>query len=491
MRSSTEFLQQLNILLAKTESSTLPRYKQLYEALRQQILDGLLLPGMQLPSSRIIAKKLGIARNTALAAIEQLCAEGYTSPRSKSGIYILETSPVNWDTKHSIRTQIKPKLSARGKKIATESQPMHLLRGAFAPGIPDLKQFPFELWQRYVTRHARNPKLDWLANPAQGGHPELRQTLADYLRTARGIRCNATQILITQGTQHSLQLIADLLADPGESVWMEDPGYSGARSAFNAAGLNIIFQPVDEDGLAPLLKAWKQPPRLIYTTPSHQFPTGVVMSATRRRHLLAAASQHQTLVIEDDYDGEFRYEGTPLAAMHALSPNQVIYLGTFSKIFFPGIRIGYMVLPEQLVDAFRVTQVRHLREPSYITQKALADFIRDGHAGNHIRKMRREYQSRRDILQELLQKELGNKIRLAGLDTGLHLVAYLPNTCSDQEIAIKAYAQGVTVGALTRYYNNSAAAKSSALLLGFGDANLQDIKKAGKILCKIIKNYLD
>ncbi len=476
-------------MLAKSEPSTLPRYKKLYEALRQQILDGLLLPGMCFPSSRIIAQKLGLARNTVLAAIEQLCAEGYAIARPRSGIYILATAPVGWDNSNAISIPIKLNLSSRGKRIEKQSQ-MVPMRGAFAPGVPDLKQFPFELWQRYISRHARNPRLDWQANPHQGGNLELRQTLADYLRIARGIRCDAAQILITNGTQQSLQLIADLLADPDDHVWMENPGYAGARCAFDAAGLTIINQPIDDDGISPAADSWQQPPRLIYMTPSHQFPTGVVMSAARRRHLLALAAQHHAWVIEDDYDSEFRYEGAPIAALQALTPDQVIYLGTFSKIFFPSLRIGYMVLPEQLIDAFRTTQIRHLREPSYIVQKALADFMRDGHASTHIRKMRREYQTRRDTLVELLQRELGDHIYFGGLDTGLHLVAYLPSALDDQAIVTKSYQNGIITCALSRYYANTIDSKSSALILGFGDADQQDIIRAGKVLSQIINNSI-
>jgi len=481
--TTAELLAELSEALTTPEISELPRYKRLYEALRQQILDGLLLPGMCLPSSRIIAQQLGLARNTVLAAIEQLCAEGYAKSHAKSGVYILATSP---PTNKLITTPHQLNLSSRGQQLAEQANSVPM-RGAFAPGIPDLKQFPFELWQRYVARHARNPKLDWQANPQHGGDISLRQILADYLRLTRSISCDAEQIIITNGTQQSLQLVANLLANPGDPIWMEDPGYVGARSAFTAATLQIIPQPVDSDGIAPAENAWQRSPKLIYTTPSHQYPTGVVMSASRRRNLLALAAQHQTWIIEDDYDGEFRYAGTPLAALQALAPDQVIYLGTFSKIFFPALHIGYMVLPKHVVNAFRVMQARHQREPSYITQKALADFIYDGHASAHIRKMRREYRIRRDILATLLQNKLGKLVTLGGLETGLHLAANLPSTLNDQAIAEKAYQRGIMTSALSRYTINPAATNSSGLILGFGDADQQDILHAGEALCQLIK----
>jgi GntR family transcriptional regulator/MocR family aminotransferase len=485
MRVDKEFIHQLVIILEQAPPN-LPRYRALYEALRQQILEGFLLPGTCLPSSRVIAQELGYARNTVMKALEQLCAEGYALARPKSGTYILATAPSFGDCLQLTAPSNIVQLSSRGKRISDRALPISEKRGAFAVGVPDLKQFPFVLWQRYLTRHARNPKLSWQINASRGGSIELRQALVDYLRMSRGIICDKTQILITHGTQHSLNLIANLLADLGDKVWVEDPGYLGARCIFDAAGLTVIPKMIDDEGLSPEQNAWDEPPQLIYLTPSHQFPTGVVMSATRRRHLLALALQHQSVVIEDDYDSEFRYTGASLAALHALAPKQVIYLGTFSKTFFPALGIGYMVLPEHLVEAFQLTQARYQREPSYVMQTALADFIRDGHASHHICKMRREYQSRRDNLVLVLKQELAGLLRLDGLDTGMHLIAYLPSDLDDQQVAVEAYQQGIIVSALSQYYETST--KQSALLLGFGDVDQTQVFVSGKRLCRIIEN---
>ncbi len=486
MQTPIELIEQLNQSLTKSLRN-IPRYKALYEALRQQILNGMLLPAMQLPSSRTLSQQLNLSRNTVITAIDQLCAEGYAITRPKSGVMILPSPQKIWHIKKPPITRFKFNLSARGKKTAILAK-TQLMRGAFAPGIPDLKKFPFELWQRYVSRYTRNPKLHWLSNTNNGGEYELRQTLVNYLRINRGISCNADQILITHGTQHSLRLVSHLLTDHGDSVWIEDPGFPGARCAFEAAGLNIIDQPVDNEGLSPKKNAWQKPPRLIYITPSHQYPTGALMSAARRHQLLSSALKHRTCILEDDYDSEFRYEGAPIAALHALSPQQVIYLGTFSKTFFPALRIGYMVLPEHLIDAFRTTQARHDREPSYIIQKALADFIGDGHANAYIRKMRREYKERRNILSELLQSQLNGLTSLVGLDTGLHLVAYLPANLNDQEILSAADQLGIKMGAMTNYTHTPSFNKS-ALILGFGNADQQDISKAGKLLCQLIMQF--
>lgn len=481
-------IMQLTMQLAQSNSNQLPRYQQLYEALRQQILDGSLLPGTRLPSSRNLAKALNYSRNTVITALEQLCAEGYTCTRAKSGIYVLANPPTQWHAPIQLHSAEKLILSERGKDIANAA-PISALRGAFAVGTPDLSQFPFALWQRYLTAYARNPKLEWLLNVNQGGCLELRQILTNYLRVTRGITCTANQILITSSTQHSLQLIADLLADLNDTVWIENPGYQGARCAFHASGLTVINQPVDDQGIAPPLTAWHQPPRLIYTTPSHQFPTGVIMSAQRRLELLNLAIQHQTWVIEDDYDSEFRYTGSPLAAMHSLAPQQVIYLGTFSKVFFPALKVSYMILPEPLIPAFSATQIRHLRAPSYMVQIALADFIQQGHASTHIRKMRREYQLRHDALTQLLQNKLGNKIRLSGMATGLHIVAYLPDHFDDQVLTAQARQLGITVTPLSNYYQPYKNPYPSGLVLGFGSANLTDITRAGTLLCQLIANY--
>lgn len=488
MTAAFDILSSLRSQLAYTKPAKLPRYKQLYEAIRQLILDGWLSPGACLPSSRLLTQELKLSRNTALAAIDQLCAEGYAETRPASGVYVLPTAP-NWDLSgvHRVLSSTLS-LSNRGQRLSKDARPV-VKNGFFSSNIPDLRQFPFELWQRYVNRYARNPKLSWQAYPRQGGCLELRQAIAEYVRTARGIQCDAKQILITHGAQAGLQLVAHLLADAGDRVWLENPGYPGAYNAFTAAGLCTIGQPVDEEGIAPALKAWRKPPRLIYTTPSHQFPLGVVMSAARRRQLLAQASQHKTWIIEDDYDSEFRYSGTPLAALQALSANQVIYLGSFSKTLFPALRIGYLILPENLFDDFRAFQARHLREPSYVTQSALADFIRDGHFSAHIRKMRREYQYRRDALITLFEKNFHDNVQLKGTSAGLHLLVQLPKGADDSAIEQQANQYGIAARSI-QHYNYHHRLKLSALILGFGHTDLTEIDKAGNLLIKVIKRHL-
>lgn len=487
MHTSNPIISYLKQDLEKRSAVGLPLYRALYEALRGQILEGWLLPDTRLPSSRLLSTGLGLGRNTVITAIEQLCIEGYAESRPKSGVYVLTTQANQFEC-------VEPKhvaplhISERGKNMAQLADYPSTKRGAFAVGIPDLSQFPYKLWQKYIARQIANPKLDGQINSRSGGDNELRQILADYLRLTRSIQCKAENVLITRGTQFSLQLIADILANRGDLVWLENPGYRGAFCAFDAAGLQIVPQPLDKKGMLPADAAWQKPPRFIYVTPSHQFPTGVVMDAQRRCQLVALAAQHQTWIIEDDYDSEFCYEGAPIAALQALAPQQVIYMGTLSKVLFPAIQIGYLVLPEHVVDAFRIVQARHLREPPYFLQKALADFIRDGHFSAHVRQMRHEYQKRRDYLCELLQQELSTAIQIEGLSAGLHVVLYLPAYFNEQEIVKAALQQGMVMSGLSDYSFDEHTSCQPALVLGFGNSSLQDIKIAAKQLARIIKN---
>ncbi len=275
-------------------------------------------------------------------------------------------------------------------------------------------------------------------------------------------------------------------------MWIENPGYPGARSAFISAGLKIIGQPVDSEGLAPHQAAWRNSPKLIYITPSHQYPLGMVMSAARRRQLLIQAAEHLTWFIEDDYDSEFRFEGAPIAAMQALSPHQVIYLSSFSKTFFPALRIGYIVLPENYIEIFRATQARLHREPSYILQCALAEFIQDGHYSAHIRKMRQEYQHRRDLLVSLFHQHCGNNIQLLGTETGLHLTAIFPDNVDSLKIEAQANERGIVARSLKRYYLSSSKIQAKeGLVLGFGEADSKKILKAAKILFQILSPFIN
>ncbi len=466
----------------------LPRYQQLYESLRQQILAGSLAPGTRLPSSRVLAKQLKISRNTAISALEQLCSEGYAAAKKNSGIYVLPTLPTNWDQSlHSQITQPLP-LSRRGQQLFDDSR-MNIRSGAFATGIPNLKQFPFSLWNRYISRYARNPRLNWQGYTQQGGLLALRKIIAESLRITRGIQCSPQQVLITRGTQFSLSITANLLTDLEDRIWLENPGYPGARAVFSVAGLKIVGQTVDAEGLSPQKKAWNKPPKLIYVTPSHQYPLGVVMSAARRRQLLAQAALHKSWLLEDDYDSEFRYAGAPLAALQALSPNQVIYLGTFSKTLFPALQIGYMVLPEHLVEPFRTYQARHHREPAYVVQNALHDFICDGHYSAHLRKMRQIYHYRKKLLISLGQEYLGTDFQFNVSDTGLHLTILLPSDINDLIIEAEASRAGVVVNALSHYClpGTPKSQKQSGLVLGFGDVSENNLQRAGKILMSILR----
>ncbi len=475
----------INIIQKRIQqnNSQLPNYKKLYEAIRQAIIEGDFVADDCLPSSRQLSFNLKLSRNTVITALEQLCAEGYTIAKNRRGIFISSSlQESNYLPKNN-----DIKLSKRGKRMSVLA-PMTNSQLPFSPGTPDISEFPYRLWQRYINRYAKNPKISWQTNHAKGGCYQLREILVDYLREARGIKCKPQEILITQGTQFSLRLAAELLTDVGNHVWMEDPGYHGAFCAFDAASLEIKFIPVDEQGLILSKQSKTISPRLIYTTPSHQFPTGVVMSASRRQAWLDFAKLNQSWILEDDYDSEFRYESSPVAAMRAITHCNVIYLGTFSKLLFPTLKIAYMILPEPLVDDFKLVQARHFREANAISQCALADYLIDGHAQNHIRKMRKEYQQRRDNLIELLQNNLKHKIKIAGIETGLHIVIYFNPKVDDKLIQQHALKRGLGCAAISNYTYSKR--KLSGLILGFGYTNIAEIKQYGKVLVDLLNKML-
>jgi GntR family transcriptional regulator/MocR family aminotransferase len=286
-----------NLIYSQLEKrSKIPCYKQLYEILRKQILEGFLVTGTCLPSSRQLSQQLNISRNTAIAALNQLCVEGYAEAKPGSGFYIAANLPTKWrKSSSSSFSRTSFQLSHRGQLLYKDA-PITSSHGAFIPGVPDLKLFPFTLWNRYVSRYARNPRLYWQSYPMEGGLKELRMIIAEHLRLFRGIQCTPNQVLITHGTQNSLNLIVSLLTDKQDVVWIENPGYPGARSAFLSGDLKIVGQPIDKDGIAPPPSAWEKPPRLIYVTPSHQYPLGAVMSASRRQEFINPSCHRPNLV---------------------------------------------------------------------------------------------------------------------------------------------------------------------------------------------------
>ncbi len=477
----------LSARLDRAAAATLRR--QLYDALRELILAGRLKAGQRLPASRELAGDLGVARNTVIDAYAQLTAEGYLAGRIGAGTFVAETLPDLPPApapKLPAPSRRKLRLSQRAEAVLLE--PAIEQGGAFAPCVPDLTLFPFGEWQRLLSRAWRRVRTRDTHYAEPGGHPELRAAIAEYLQIARQVNCTPQQVVIVNAAQQGLDLAARLLADAGERVWVEDPGYPGARRVFRAGNLEVVPIGLDEEGIAPSAEDWRAPPRLIYVTPSHQFPLGTVMSLARRRELLDRAARHDSFIIEDDYDGEFRFTGRPIASLQGIDDaSRVIYLGTFSKALFPGLRLGYMVLPEAIAERFAYAAGQLNFEGRQVEQAALAAFIREGHFGSHVRRMRMVYGERSRLMAEVWQHALGDASPLVGTDTGMHAVAMLPRG-RDRAISEAAAAEGIIAQSLASFC--LARPRQGGLVLGYGAVHEKDIRRLGAKLAQVVARSL-
>ena len=466
-----------------------PLHRQLYAWLREAIRSGRLAGGTAVPPSRRLAETLQLGRNTVLAAYEQLLAEGYLVTRQGAGTFVADlfTKTVPSD---AAQPASRVGLSSRGQALASRANLPQGLTGAFAPGVPEIQRFPHTVWQTLLHRHRRTALEAWHAYTAEGGLPALREALCEYLFLSRGVRTTPERVLIVQGAQQGLDLAARLLADAGDPVWMEDPGYAGAHAAFAGAGLNLVPVAVDEQGLNPAAAPAGPTPRLIYLTPSHQYPTGVVMPLARRLALLDYARTHGCWLIEDDYDSEFRYASAPLSSLQGLAEDgPVIYVGTFSKVMFPALRLGYMVLPEGLVAAFRSCNMRFYRESDYAVQAALAAFITQGHLARHVRRMRELYPIRQGLLREVLQRRLGDALVLSSGEAGLHLLAHLPQGVDERALSAAGAAQRLWLRPLGRHRLGEAS--GAGLVLGYAGVEERALHTAAHVLADLLEDALD
>ncbi|WP_338545524.1 PLP-dependent aminotransferase family protein [Pseudomonas benzopyrenica] len=415
--------------------------RQLYQGLRERILAGELAAGVRLPASRELARLLGVSRNTVTAAYEQLLAEGFLDSRPGDGTYV---APVT-------RVLAAPEATASATPVPLASVPPGA-PCAFRVGLPAVDLFPFATWARLQQRFWRQPEPALLGYREPGGEPRLRRLLSAYLRQARGLVCAPEQILITSGAQQAIELCARLLLAPGALAAMEDPGYRAAGLALQSGGARLQGVAVDGAGLMVEQLAGLPDCRLVYVTPSHQYPTGAVLSLPRRLALLDWARQRDGWIIEDDYDGEYRYQGAPLAPLAALDRHsRVLYVGTFSKIAFPGLRLGYLVAPPALLPALLELQRAGIRHLDSATQTVMADFIEQGHFQRHIRRMRRAARSRRDALLAGWPAVAG--CAPPGLPVaGLHLCLPVTHLAREAELVTRAAAVGVELNALSRYW---------------------------------------
>ncbi len=484
----------LAAILAQPEfHPRLPLQRRLYEAAKAAIHQQQLGAGSKLPSSRDLARDLGIARNTVIGAFEQLGAEGYVTSSQGSGTFVAHLQDLAAGahaTPQGIAYTCAP-LSRRGSEITTFAAGARYEIQPFAPGDADFSSFPFKLWQRLQNRVWREARADLLDNSQAGGYLPLRQAITEYLRVSRSVNVSVEQVMITAGTQQSLDLCAQLLADVGDTAWVEDPCYWGARRVFQACDLRLHPITVDADGMAIAADDLATDPRLIYVTPSHQYPTGAVMSLARRRELLDIAVRKNAWILEDDYDSEFRYTGRPLAALQGLdTDNRVVYLGTFSKVLYPGIKVGYLVVPPSLTEPFKIALYDLQRPGQLVVQATLADFIALGHFTTHIRKIRQIYGARRELLRRTLVTHLGaqlnGRVTISSEESGLHLVVELPDGVDDVALAKLAAESSISVKALSTYY--LAPPVRSGLLVGYAYVAPEKIAYYGKLLASVIQS---
>ena len=421
--------------------ATTPLHRQIYDHWRDGILAGRFRRGEPVPSSRELAGALGVSRASVVTAYEQLIAEGYFEAAVGSGTFVCRELP-----EESLQaTGPSPRRMPAGAAVAVSQYAQRLIavtaRPPIVPGTidlsdrsPDVDQFPFRTWRRLAGRHLRSGATAFRRLPDAAGVPRLREEIAAYLARSRAVRCAADQVLVVNGSQQALDLCARLLVDPGDVVALEEPGYLGARQAFAAHGAQTHGVPLRHDGLAAAdLPAAS---RIVFVTPSHQFPSGVSMSLARRLALIEWSRTEGTVVIEDDYDSEYRYSGAPLPALQGLAHDAaIVYLGTFSNVTFSGLRVGYLVVPPALVDRFTRAKWATDTATSLLDQLILADFIRDGHLESHIRRMRRLYGLRRAALAEALVSAFGDDVAVSGDAAGMHLVARLPRTPDASRLA--------------------------------------------------------
>ena len=463
MPRRVRFIKRPEIIL--DASLPVPLYKQLYERLRSTILAGQLERGARLPSTRTLASELGVSRTTTALAYEHLLLEGYLESRVGQGTVVARDLPAMLFNAQTDRTPSSQTNALKTSPIRLASR-VHPLKeipyperregrtgGTFYGGEPALDLFPYEVWARLIARRARQSLREFAHYQPPAGYYPLREAIAAHIGITRGVRCTPEQIILTAGSQGALDLAVRTLLGPGEAAWLENPGYFGARGALLAAGVHLVPVPVDEQGLVVEIgRKLCQEARLVATTPSHQFPTGVTMSLPRRLALLDWASEAGAWILEDDYDSEYRFSGRPLEALQGLDhTGRVLYIGTFSKVLFPALRLGYLVAPAELVESL-LTMRRFLDvHLPMLEQMALCDFLNEGHYARHLRRMLQHYRKLRELLHRELHTHLGSLLEVRAPEAGIQLVGWLPPGKDDQRAAELAAQVGIQVLPISRF----------------------------------------
>ncbi|MEM9776021.1 MAG: PLP-dependent aminotransferase family protein [Chloroflexota bacterium] len=501
MSQSKSYLRLRGIYLER--KSSVPLHRQLYEQLRGKILDGTLPSNTPLPATRKFSKELKVSRNTVLNAYKQLLAEGYLEANAGGYTRVTHTLPdhvlniypksQNRKSLDQVPTTLRPlQLSDLGEKMSSLPYPYWDRSGGrpFSSSQPSVATFPFKTWEKCLVSSWRKINPAELSYPPVLGYGPLRQTIAEYVQDSRGVRCSAEQVVITNGTQHALTTIFGLLLNPSDQVWVENPSYNGVKIALNQVGADIVPVPVDEHGLVVSEGIQKAPSgRMVCISPSHQYPLGVTMDLTRRLELLDWAKNNDAWIIEDDYDSEYRYAGYPLEAIQGLDQaGRVIYMGTFSKVLFPALRLGYMILPPSLVEPYSATRIFTDRGTRLLEQATVNEFINEGHLGRHIRKMRTLYEERQNILVNRARIYLKNLIEIEPSEVGLHLVGWLPPGVDDRAVSDQLLDDGIYAPPLS--YFSLEPLEQGGLVIGYAAVDEHEIVSAvrqmGSSLQKIL-----
>jgi GntR family transcriptional regulator/MocR family aminotransferase len=468
-----------NLLLPAREAKT-PACRWLYTALRADVLAGRLRPGSKLPATRDLAKQYGLSRGTVVYAFEELKSEGYLHGSRGSGTYVSGVLPehllqVAGSQVLSAEQRRPHKLSSYGERVQLFSNLENRPTRAFRANLPALDLFPTKIWTRIATRRLQRLSIPQLLGCDTMGYLPLRTAVADYLNSSRGTQCKPEQVMIVSGMQEALDLAGRLTLGPGDRVCLEEPGYPGAAMAFEALGAKICPVPLDSEGMKlPGTRARQA--KLIYVTPGHQFPVGTTMTLARRLQLLEWARRSGALIFEDDYDSEFRYTGRPIPALQGLDRHGVVlFAGSFSKVLFPSLRLGYLVLPPDLVECFAAAKSVLNRHTPPFEQTVLCDFMVDGHFARHLRRMREVYAERLAILMQSARQRLAGLLELSSVEAGLQTVGWLREGIDSEQARRAAEARKVEVTALSAYSRRPM--QREGLQMGFAAVNAKEIKR--------------
>lgn len=489
-------------LMLDDKNSSAPLYRQIYEAIRRAILSGKLISGTRLPASRILAKHLSVSRLTVVNAFEQLLAEGYTEGKIGAGTFVaskipedlLQISGIEKKDKTADFAKEKVKVSKFAKRLTETNAKVSRFQTTSNPvpfknGLTAVREFPFGIWEKIAVRVYRQSRYKISGYGEAAGYRPLREAVAAHFAASRGVHCDIEQIFITNGAQQALDLIGRVLLEAGDKIWIEDPCYQEALRVFHAVGAEIIPVAVDEEGFN-LEKAEKQDDaaKLVYITPSHQYPTGVTMSLARRLSLLEWARKNDAWIIEDDYNSEFRYAGRPLASLQNLDGcGRVIYVGTFSKTIFPALRLGCLVVPRNLIEIFAAARNLCDCHSPIFEQAILADFIAEGHFARHLRRMRTLYEKRQHILVKEAEKELKELLKISKATSGMHLIGWLAEGFDELKVAEKAFENGLNLSPLASYCVENKL--PAGVILGYTGFDEKQIKQGIGKLKEVLEKF--